>query len=127
MRQTFKERLKILMAQEGEERPYSWAKKVGIQRGLFQYYWQKGKVPTYENLIKIQNHTGCSIDWLLTGKTASKEITNLNFEKSGRVSDAASIEFMEDVKLLKNIYRQKGRGKIFSLHDILTKLSTHSR
>ncbi len=64
-KQTFKNRLMILM--DGDK-PYTWAKKVGIEKGLFQYYWQKGKVPTYVNLIKIQNHSGCSLDWLLTGK-----------------------------------------------------------
>ncbi|MDH5477564.1 MAG: hypothetical protein OEY50_04480, partial [Nitrospinota bacterium] len=65
MKQTFKDRLKLLMK---EDRPYTWARKVGIEKGLFQYYWQKGKIPTYENLLKIQNFSGCSLDWLLTGK-----------------------------------------------------------
>ena len=61
---SFKERLQYLI---GETKPYAWCKAVGIEKGLFQYYWQKEKIPKYENLIKIRNHTGCSLDWLMTG------------------------------------------------------------
>ena len=64
MAQTFKDRLTMLI---GSDKPYAWARKVGIEKGLFQYYWQKEKIPTYLNLIKIQKFTGCSLDWLLTG------------------------------------------------------------
>ncbi len=70
MAQTFKDRLKILMK---DSRPYTWSKKVGIDKGLFQYYWQKGKIPTYENLLKIQRYSGCSLDWLLTGRAVAFE------------------------------------------------------
>ncbi len=62
---SFKERLRFLM---GESKPYAWCKQVGIEKGLFQYYWQKEKIPKYENLIKIRNYTGCSLDWLLTNE-----------------------------------------------------------
>jgi hypothetical protein len=61
----FKDRLQFLI---GDARPYAWCKDVGIEKGLFQYYWQKEKIPKYENLIKIKNHTGCSLDWLMTGE-----------------------------------------------------------
>ncbi|MBF0291657.1 MAG: helix-turn-helix domain-containing protein [Nitrospinae bacterium] len=60
----FKDRLQYLI---GEVKPYAWCKQIGIEKGLFQYYWQKEKIPKYENLIKIRNHTGCSLDWLMTG------------------------------------------------------------
>jgi len=40
MKQTFRDRLRLLMK---EDKPYTWARKVGIEKGLFQYYWQKGK------------------------------------------------------------------------------------
>ena len=69
-KQTFKDRLAILMK---GEKPYTWAQKVGIEKGLFQYYWQKGNIPGYENLIKIQNYTGCSLDWLITGRIVDPE------------------------------------------------------
>lgn len=61
---SFKDRLQYLI---GDAKPYAWCKEVGIEKGLFQYYWQKEKIPKYENLIKIRNHTACSLDWLMTG------------------------------------------------------------
>jgi len=62
---TFKERLQYLI---GPTKPYAWCKHVGIEKGLFQYYWQKGKIPKYENLIKIRDFTNCSLDWLMSGE-----------------------------------------------------------
>lgn len=62
---SFKERLQFLI---GDNKPYSWCKKVGIEKGLFQYYWQKEKIPKYDNLIKIRNYSGCSLDWLMTSE-----------------------------------------------------------
>lgn len=61
----FRDRLRYLV---GDEKPYSWCKKVNIEKGLFQYYWQRGNIPKSDNLIKIKAYTGCSIDWLLTGE-----------------------------------------------------------
>jgi hypothetical protein len=120
MRQeTFTDRLKILMAIDDEKRPYVWAKKVGIEMGLFQYYWQKGKVPTANNLIKIQNYAGCSIDWLLTGKTAQVEVTGLKFKKA-KGSDAKDISFMKDVALLRKIYNSGKTRKVLTVHTVLT-------
>lgn len=62
---SFKDRLYYLV---GDNKPYSWCKQAGIEKGLFQYYWQKGKIPKNDNLIKIRNFSGCSLDWLLTGE-----------------------------------------------------------
>lgn len=63
---TFKDRLKVLMK---GEKPYAWTQKVGIEKGIFQYYWQKERIPSCKNLLKIQQYTGCSLDWLVTGKS----------------------------------------------------------
>ncbi|MFW2332098.1 MAG: helix-turn-helix domain-containing protein [Nitrospinota bacterium] len=62
---SFKQRLILLM---GDEKPYAWCEKVGIKKGLFQYYWQKGNIPKYDNLLKIQQFTNCSLNWLVTGQ-----------------------------------------------------------
>jgi len=102
---SFKERLKALMLQDGYTQPYKWAKAIGIKGGLFQYYWQKGKIPTVNNLLKIQKHTGCSIDWLLTGKkiTLSNRISGFNFKKS-RKPDTEDVLFFDSFIALKKIY-----------------------
>lgn len=103
MTTTFKDRLKILM---NGDKPYSWTLKVGIEKGLFQYYWQKGKIPSHKNLMKIQRYTNCSIDWLLTGKNVDMDkITAVpplepntpHFAKRNR-------RFADTVKKLKKVY-----------------------
>jgi len=62
---SFRDRLENLM--EGEK-PYRWARRVGIKKGVFQYYWERGGKPSADNLLKIQQYTGCSLEWLVTGK-----------------------------------------------------------
>jgi len=106
MAQTFKDRLKILM--QGD-RPYTWSKKVGIEKGLFQYYWQKGKIPTYENLLKIQRFSGCSLDWLLTGRSvAFEKINNLPMvsEKTPKYG-ARNLRLSSAMVKIKDIYSKK--------------------
>lgn len=85
-KETFRDRLKQLM---GRDRPYSWSKKVGIEKGLFQYYWQRGKTPTYHNLLKIQAYSGCSLDWLLTGKSVHLRKVDKNLELPPKTPDRA--------------------------------------
>jgi hypothetical protein len=112
--EAFADRLKILMEIGDEKRPCVWPKKVGIEMGLFQYYWQKGKA----NLIKIQNYAGCSIDWLLTGKTAQVEVLGLKFKKA-KGSDAKDIPFIKDVALLRKIYNSGKTRKALTVHSVL--------
>jgi hypothetical protein len=106
MAQTFKDRLKILMK---DSRPYTWSKKVGIDKGLFQYYWQKGKIPTYENLLKIQRFSGCSLDWLLTGRAVAFErIEDLPMvtEKTPKYG-ARNLRLADAINKLRDIYSKK--------------------
>ncbi len=103
MMETFKDRLKTLM---GMQRPYTFARKCGIEKGLFQNYWQKGKIPTYENLLKLQRGTGCSIDWLLTGQIPSLEgrVDKLRFVDSGAETGARQRRLVSATLALRKIY-----------------------
>lgn len=121
MSETFHDRLKILM---GNERPYSWSKKVGIDKGLFQYYWQKKKVPTHLNLIKIQNHTGCSLDWLLTGKSvAFEKIVDLP-KVSGKTQNYGkrNLRLAATIEKVAEIYSKKADKDIEVLEHIVETL-----
>jgi phage repressor protein C with HTH and peptisase S24 domain len=92
-----------------EDRPYTWSKKVGIEKGLFQYYWQKGKIPTYNNLLKIQRYSGCSLDWLLTGRNvAFGKIEELPMvtEKSPNYG-ARNLRLAEAISKLRDIYSKR--------------------
>ena len=61
----FHARLKSLV---GNEQPFSWAARVGISKGAFHRIWNEGTIPGPDHLVRIQEVTGISIDWLLTGK-----------------------------------------------------------
>ncbi len=122
MRQTFRDRLQLLMK---GERPYTWARKVGIEKGLFQYYWQKGKIPTFENLLKIQNFTGCSLDWLLTGRAvAIDQIENLPMiREDSPVYGEMNLRRSESLEMVKKLYASRNEADIALLEGILGKLA----
>lgn len=123
MAQTFKDRLKILM---NGDRPYSWSKKTGIEKGLFQYYWQKGKIPTYENLLKIQRHSGCSLDWLLTGRLPlldDAKIENLSFAASGKESGTRQQRFTAAARRLKALYESADEAKLGAIETVLAEFT----
>ncbi|MBI5637771.1 MAG: hypothetical protein HZA03_07370 [Nitrospinae bacterium] len=103
MTETFKYRLQVLMK---GDRPYTFARKCGIEKGLFQNYWQKGKIPTYENLLKLQRGTGCSIDWLLTGQIPALEgrMDKLRFVDSGAETGARQRRFVHTALMLRKIF-----------------------
>ena len=61
----FVERLKVLI---GGEKPYPWAASAGITQATFNRMWKDGIAPKADILLLISEKTGCSIDWLLTGK-----------------------------------------------------------
>ena len=121
MKQTFRDRLKLLMK---GEKPYTWARKVGIEKGLFQYYWQKGKIPTYDNLIKIQTYSGCSLDWLLTGKAvAVDQIENLPMvRESSPVYGEMNLRRANSLEKVKKLYASRREQDIELLEGILDKL-----
>ncbi|GMT42486.1 MAG: hypothetical protein IEMM0002_0897 [bacterium] len=118
LQKSFKDRLKVLMR---GERPYTWSKKVGIEKGLFQYYWQKGKIPTYENLLKIQRYSGCSLDWLLTGRSVAFErIDNLPMvsEKNPKYG-ARNLRLAQTISKIKDLYQKKQDKDIVAFEYIV--------
>lgn len=119
---TFKGRLKILM---NGEPPYRWAKKVGIYKGLFQYYWQNEKIPTADNLIKIQNYTGCSLDWLITGRLATLDykVTELKFSRPERNSGAIQRRFVAAFGNLKTIFERGSPADRGTIENILSHMA----
>lgn len=62
----FSERLKAAF---GTEKPADIARKLSITyQGAKNYL--SGRIPSPETLVEISRSTGCSIDWLLTGRGA---------------------------------------------------------
>ncbi|ADH85634.1 CI repressor [Desulfurivibrio alkaliphilus AHT 2] len=61
----FKERLGLVI---GHEKPYAWAKRVGLSSATFARIWSNGSMPKTDTLLRIAAATGVSLDWLLTGR-----------------------------------------------------------
>jgi hypothetical protein len=126
MAQTFKDRLTLLI---GAEKPYAWARKVGIEKGLFQYYWQKEKIPTYMNLIKIQKFTGCSLDWLLTGAIIHFDrIQDLPLVKEAKpLNDRLNFRRMNSLELVSALYASRKLDDIDLLELFLEKIKAPAK
>lgn len=117
---TFKDRLKVLMR---GEKPYAWTQKVGIEKGLFQYYWQKERIPSCRNLLKIQQYTGCSLDWLITGKSVDMDRVGIHEMlpgthvrgKNKALWEKRSKHFIDMAAKLKTIYAKGDQKDIEAL------------
>jgi transcriptional regulator with XRE-family HTH domain len=121
MHYEFRERLQQLMK---GDKPYSWARKVGIEKGLFQYYWQKARIPTYDNLMKIQKYTGCSLDWLLAGIAVNfDQIDGFSFVKeSNPVYGKMNLKRAESLEKVKAVYATRKESDIDLLESILERI-----
>nr|WP_176426186.1 helix-turn-helix transcriptional regulator [Chromobacterium sp. ASV5] len=62
--QDFRQRLEQLI---GEEKPYAWAARMGINKGSFTNMWYHGGVPRSATAQKIAELSGCRLEWLLYG------------------------------------------------------------
>ena len=60
----FTDRLREIM-QTNNITAYRIAKVTGISQGLMAEYHRGDKIPTVNNLIKIADYLGCSVDYLL--------------------------------------------------------------
>ncbi|MCW2248666.1 transcriptional regulator with XRE-family HTH domain [Azospirillum fermentarium] len=82
----FHARLEMLI---GPEKPFAWAKRVGIPSGTFARIWKEKTIPTGDHLNRIADVTGVSLDWLLRGhgsmtidiKNKSKDSQELPLDK----------------------------------------------
>ena len=125
---TFKDRLKILMK---GEKPYAWTQKVGIEKGLFQYYWQKEMIPSYRNLLKIQQYSGCSLDWLVTGRSVDMNRVNEGEMMMGKplkgrskaLWEKRSKHFFAMAEKLKTIYAENDQKDIEALEYFVDVIS----
>lgn len=63
---TFLERLKSLWPQGAK--PADFYNKIGMSASGFNRVWKDDAIPTADYLIKIQEVTGCDLNWLLTGE-----------------------------------------------------------
>ena len=63
---TFLDRLKFLWPHGAK--PSDIYNKIEMSASGFNRVWKEGAIPTADYLVKIQEVTGCDLNWLLTGK-----------------------------------------------------------
>ena len=86
----FTERLKQII---GEQKPYTWAKNVGIGKSTLYGILNKGAHPQLHTLMKIAWKTNVSMSWLLTGKGTIRLIDSLeDLRNAALFSDSKSGE-----------------------------------
>lgn len=62
----FLDRLKFLWP--ANAKPSDFYNKIDMSASGFNRIWKDGAIPTAEYLVKIQEVTGCDLNWLLTGQ-----------------------------------------------------------
>lgn len=103
LKNSLKERIKMLMTEDELKRPYSFATRVGLSKGTFTGIWVDGRTSLqHKTAQKIVDATGVDIGWLMTGTKGqeayitesvakgkssainyiSKQINNLNFREA---------------------------------------------
>ena len=113
----FYQRLSNLMAEKGVT-AYMMGKETGISNRLIMY-WKKGeKLPSSENLQKISEYFGVSVDYLL-GNSESKIMNTdplselkgvyLSFAKDAQDSGIDPEDIRTALELLKRM-KEKNRG-----------------
>ena len=81
----------------GNEKPYAWASRHGVAKATVSNVLNKNGLPSAEQLSKISDSTGVSIDWLLTGEGS--------MYRSGisGVPSSSSRTIKEDVDLIRDV------------------------
>jgi len=70
---SFSERLKHLYKESGCKNEAIFAREIGLNyTTIRKYLRQDGTVPEWPQLLSISEHTGRSVEWLLTGKEISE-------------------------------------------------------
>lgn len=69
----FRSRLAELI---GQQKPFEWAKSVGIPSGTFDRIWNHSAIPKAQYLLAISQECDVSVDWLLKGGTEDQAHTN---------------------------------------------------
>jgi transcriptional regulator with XRE-family HTH domain len=110
----FTERLRKLIKEELKMSNNAFADMAGIGHSTIGNYFNKqnyGRVPEWDQLLKISKASGKTVDWLLTGKEAESSLHKSGGEFSVSVKNAIdSLGAMKE--LFQNIKRE-----MLILHD----------
>lgn len=99
----FRARIQTLV---GKEKPYLWAKRLGIPSASFDRIWREGTIPKAEHLVRIAKGCGVTIDWLVIGEPPQKKdgepvsVASLDYQGSGNLDGELLGRLTEAVQAL---------------------------
>jgi len=109
----FTERLRKLIKEEMKMSNNAFADLAGIGHSTIGNYFNKqnyGRVPEWDQLLKISKASGKTVDWLLTGKEAESALT-----KSGEFSVSVK-NAIDSLGAMKELF-QNIKREMLILHD----------
>ncbi len=109
----FTERLRKLIKEDLRMSNNAFADMAGIGHSTIGNYFNKqnyGRVPEWDQLLKISKASGKTVDWLLTGKEAES-----SFNKSGEFSVSVK-NAIDSLGAMKELF-QNVKREMLILHD----------
>jgi transcriptional regulator with XRE-family HTH domain len=109
----FTERLRKLIKEEMKMSNNAFADLAGIGHSTIGNYFNKqnyGRVPEWDQLLKISKASGKTVDWLLTGKEAESSL-----QKSGEFN-ASLKNAIDSLGAMKELF-QNIKREMLILHD----------
>lgn len=109
----FTERLRKLIKEEMKMSNNAFADLAGIGHSTIGNYFNKqnyGRVPEWDQLLKISKASGKTVDWLLTGKEAESTL-----QKSGEFNSSLK-NAIDSLGAMKELF-QNIKREMLILHD----------
>jgi phage repressor protein C with HTH and peptisase S24 domain len=109
----------------GDEKPYPWAKRIGLSAATFTRIWKEGVVPKGDVLALISEKTGCSLDWLVTGIGSMLRSAHVSIAADQSPHYASSEELAEHYVLVPHyeVAASAGGGAVIHSEQIVDYLS----
>ena len=120
----FTDRLREIM-QTNNITAYRIAKVTGISQGLMAEYHRGDKIPTVNNLIKIADYLGCSVDYLL-GRT-DNPLESLSKALNSPQSAGAVTLPSDDIKTAQEAAEAQGEETVQFIERAITTQAERDR
>lgn len=109
----FKERLKELIDEKCDGKQIVLARGTGLAHSVISSYFVRGSIPSADQLVKIANFFGCSVDYLL-GREDDFGVVAGNASNAPALTQEET-QLLKDFRLLDDISKYKVIGYCHAL------------
>lgn len=109
----FKERLKELIDEKCDGKQIVLARGTGLAHSVISSYFVRGSIPSADQLVKIADFFGCSIDYLL-GREGDFGVVAGNASNAPALTQEET-QLLKDFRLLDDISKYKVIGYCHAL------------